>query len=142
VLLDAGANQRLRITYGGFLLLGGRLADLLGPRRMLVAGTAVFGLASLVGGLAQDSDAGRRKARSGTRRRVDVAGRAVDPDHDLQSRHRPGEGGRRLGCHGRHRVDRRGLPRRRDLRGTGLAVGPVREPARLRAGAAERVQAS
>src|SRR5579863_5677530 len=35
------------VTYGGFLLLGGRLADLFGRRRMLVAGTAVFGLASL-----------------------------------------------------------------------------------------------
>jgi EmrB/QacA subfamily drug resistance transporter len=43
------------VTYGGFLLLGGRLADLLGRRRMLIAGTALFGLASLAGGLAQDS---------------------------------------------------------------------------------------
>jgi EmrB/QacA subfamily drug resistance transporter len=43
------------VTYGGFLLLGGRLADLLGRRRMLMAGTALFGLASLAGGLAQDS---------------------------------------------------------------------------------------
>ena len=43
------------VTYGGFLLLGGRLADLLGRRRMLMTGTALFGLASLAGGLAQDS---------------------------------------------------------------------------------------
>jgi EmrB/QacA subfamily drug resistance transporter len=43
------------VTYGGFLLLGGRLADLLGRRRMLVAGTVVFGLASLTGGLAPDA---------------------------------------------------------------------------------------
>src|SRR5579863_4242994 len=35
------------VTYGGFLLLGGRLADLLGRRRMLMTGTALFGLASL-----------------------------------------------------------------------------------------------
>ena len=40
------------VTYGGFLLLGGRAADLLGRRRILVAGTALFGLASLAGGLA------------------------------------------------------------------------------------------
>jgi EmrB/QacA subfamily drug resistance transporter len=40
------------LTYGGFMLLGGRAADLLGRRRMLVAGTALFGLASLTGGLA------------------------------------------------------------------------------------------
>jgi EmrB/QacA subfamily drug resistance transporter len=43
------------VTYGGFLLLGGRAADLLGRRRMLVAGTALFGLTSLTGGLAQSS---------------------------------------------------------------------------------------
>jgi EmrB/QacA subfamily drug resistance transporter len=40
------------LTYGGFLLLGGRLADLLGRRRMLLAGLAVFGLASLTAGIA------------------------------------------------------------------------------------------
>ena len=40
------------VTYGGFLLLGGRAADLLGRRRMLVAGTTLFALCSLAGGLA------------------------------------------------------------------------------------------
>ena len=40
------------LTYGGFLLLGGRAADLFGRRRLLIAGTAVFGLSSLFGGLA------------------------------------------------------------------------------------------
>src|SRR5881296_446313 len=40
------------LTYGGFLLLGGRLADLLGRRRMLVTGLIVFAGASLTGGLA------------------------------------------------------------------------------------------
>ena len=39
------------LTYGGFLLLGGRAADLLGRRRLLIAGTTLFGLSSLVGGL-------------------------------------------------------------------------------------------
>jgi EmrB/QacA subfamily drug resistance transporter len=39
------------LTYGGFLLLGGRAADLFGRRRLLVAGTTVFGLSSLAGGL-------------------------------------------------------------------------------------------
>src|SRR5215469_4774067 len=43
------------VTYGGFLLLGGRMADLLGRRVILVAGTAIFGAASLVGGTAQVS---------------------------------------------------------------------------------------
>ena len=41
------------LTYGGFLLLGGRAADLVGRRRILVSGLALFGLASLAGGLAQ-----------------------------------------------------------------------------------------
>ncbi len=40
------------LTYGGFLLLGGRLADIYGPRRLFIAGTALFTVASLVCGLA------------------------------------------------------------------------------------------
>ncbi|MGN6681457.1 MAG: MFS transporter [Streptosporangiaceae bacterium] len=40
------------LTYGGFLLLGGRLGDLLGRRRMLLAGLAVFGVSSLTAGMA------------------------------------------------------------------------------------------
>jgi EmrB/QacA subfamily drug resistance transporter len=40
------------LTYGGFMLLGGRAADLLGRRRVLVAGVVVIGLSSLVGGFA------------------------------------------------------------------------------------------
>jgi EmrB/QacA subfamily drug resistance transporter len=42
------------LTYGGFMLLGGRLADLLGRRRILVTGTVLIGISSLVGGLAGD----------------------------------------------------------------------------------------
>jgi EmrB/QacA subfamily drug resistance transporter len=40
------------LAYGGFLLLGGRAADLLGRRRMIIAGLAVFTLASLGASLA------------------------------------------------------------------------------------------
>src|ERR1700746_1459753 len=40
------------LTYGGFLLLGGRLGALLGRRRMLLTGLAVFGVSSLTAGLA------------------------------------------------------------------------------------------
>ena len=41
------------LTFGGFLLLGGRLADLLGRRRMFILGLVVFSLASFAGGVAQ-----------------------------------------------------------------------------------------
>ncbi|MBT2208557.1 MFS transporter [Actinomadura sp. NEAU-AAG7] len=40
------------LAFGGFLLFGGRVADLAGRRRMFVAGLALFTLASLGGGLA------------------------------------------------------------------------------------------
>ncbi len=40
------------LTYGGFMLLGGRAGDLLGRRRVLVTGTTLFAVSSLVGGLA------------------------------------------------------------------------------------------
>ena len=41
------------LVFGGFLLLGGRMADLLGRRRMFISGLILFGVASLAGGLAQ-----------------------------------------------------------------------------------------
>lgn len=51
------------LTFGGFLLLGGRMADLLGRRRMFILGLILFGVASLLGGLAQ-SDAWLIAARA------------------------------------------------------------------------------
>jgi EmrB/QacA subfamily drug resistance transporter len=41
------------LSFGGFLLLGGRLADLLGRRRVFIGGLILFSVASLGGGLAQ-----------------------------------------------------------------------------------------
>jgi EmrB/QacA subfamily drug resistance transporter len=41
------------IAFGGLLLLGGRMGDVLGRRRIFVAGVLIFALASLLGGLAQ-----------------------------------------------------------------------------------------
>ncbi len=40
------------LTFGGFLLLGGRVADFLGRRRVFMFGLVLFALASLAGGLA------------------------------------------------------------------------------------------
>jgi len=41
------------LTFGGFLLFGGRAADLFGRRRMFMIGIALFGIASLLDGLSQ-----------------------------------------------------------------------------------------
>src|SRR3977135_1561650 len=49
------------LTYGGFMLLGGRPADLLGRRRILIAGTSLFALASLIVGIR-----GRQRQQVGT----------------------------------------------------------------------------
>ena len=60
IQLDLGFSQdnlqwvisAYALVFGGFLLLGGRMADLLGRRRIFVAGTIVFTLGSLLCGLA------------------------------------------------------------------------------------------
>jgi len=45
------------LTYGGFMLLGGRAADLVGRRRILVAGIVVFALSSAAAGVAHSAGA-------------------------------------------------------------------------------------
>src|SRR5688500_6158163 len=42
------------LVFGGFLLLGGRLGDLYGRRRVFMIGLVIFAVASLLGGLAQN----------------------------------------------------------------------------------------
>ncbi|HTU14964.1 MAG TPA: MFS transporter [Solirubrobacterales bacterium] len=44
------------LVFGGFLLLGGRLADFFGRRKMFMTGMALFGAASLAGGFAQNEE--------------------------------------------------------------------------------------
>ena len=39
------------LTFGGLLLLGGRIADLVGRRRVFITGVALLSLASLIAGL-------------------------------------------------------------------------------------------
>src|ERR1700685_4501882 len=43
------------LTFGGFLLLGGRAADIFGRRRVYLFGLTLFSVASLVGGFAQNA---------------------------------------------------------------------------------------
>ncbi|HUB93264.1 MAG TPA: MFS transporter [Verrucomicrobiae bacterium] len=44
------------LTFGGFLLFGGRAADLFGRRRMFMIGVVLFGVVSLLDGLSQSGD--------------------------------------------------------------------------------------
>src|SRR6266540_4063365 len=60
IKLDLGFSQQnlqwvisaYALVFGGFLLLGGRAADLLGRRRIFFAGLIVFSVGSLLAGLA------------------------------------------------------------------------------------------
>jgi EmrB/QacA subfamily drug resistance transporter len=62
------------LTFGSLLLVGGRLADLVGRRRLLAVGLVLFGIASLGCGLAQ-----RPAMLIGSRVLQGVAGAAVSP---------------------------------------------------------------
>ena len=88
---------------------------------------------SLAGGLATSEGmlVGARLVQ-GVGAAMMAPGRALDPDDDLHRGHRPPQGARRLGGDRRARVRRRRLPRRGALRRTRLALGPLRQHARLR----------
>ncbi len=121
------------LIFGGFLLLGGRAADLLGRKRLFVAGVALFAGASLLNGLAQSSTMLIRRPRApGPRRRARLARRAVDHHDHLHRDRRAHPGAGRLERdRGRWRR-RRSAARRRADRPRLLALGVLRQRPRRR----------
>jgi hypothetical protein len=71
------------ITFGGFLLLGGRAADLLGRRRVFLTGVAVFTIASFLCGFAWSENVLIAARLRGPRCR-DHRRRALDHHHDVR----------------------------------------------------------
>ena len=88
----ASANLRWVVTgyalaFGSLLLLGGRLGDLFGRRKVFMTGLIIFGIASLLGGLAtSEGTAARRPCAAGPRCRARLACRAGADHHDLPRR--------------------------------------------------------
>ena len=132
------------LMFGGFLLLGGRVADLLGRRRLFIAGLILFSLASLGGALAQSTLwLVVARGRPGPRCGAGVPGRPVARDDAVPGGLGAQQGARRLGRRGRVRRRRRRHPRRPADRVARLAGGAVRErPDRGCRGAARHAPAA
>ena len=118
------------LFFGGFLLLGGRMADLLGRRRLFIARPR-----PLRRRLARRwsrhlaGHADRRARGPGPRRRAALAGRALARHRDLHRGRRAQQGDGRLGRGRRLRRRRRRAARRRAHRVRRLGVGAVRQRA-------------
>ena len=88
------------LVFGGFLLLGGRSADLLGRRRIFIVGTIIFTLGSLLCGFAwSEASLIASRAFQGLGAATHHAGCALHPRRDVRrgarAQHRPGRLGRR-----------------------------------------------
>ena len=112
------------LAFAGFLLLGGRAADLLGRREVFAGGLALFALASLAGGLAQSElTLVAARAAQGLGGAVVGAGDALDPHDRLPRGSRAQPGARTLGRDGRDRRRVRGAARRRADRDARTGAG-------------------
>ena len=124
------------LTFGGFLLLGGRMADLLGRRRIFMAGLVIVAVASLFAGFAPNEGVLiAARAGAGARSGDHRAERALDRHDDLPGRLRAKQGAGRLGRGGRLRRRRGSAAGRCPHRRARLGVGPVGERARRARGA-------
>ena len=75
------------LAFGGLLLLGGRLGDLYGRRRIFMLGVTIFAIASGIGGLAQsEMHAARLEGTAGCGGGPRVTGRAGPDHHQLPGR--------------------------------------------------------
>ena len=122
------------ILFGGVLLLGGRMADLLGRRRLFMAGLALFTVSSLLDGLAWSEGSLIALPRpAGARRGAALAGRAVDPDDDLRRGPGAQPRARHLGRRLRQRRRGRRAARRRADQLAQLVVDLLHQRSRRRA---------
>ena len=133
------------ILFGGMLLLGGRMADLLGRRRLFMAGLALFTVSSLLDGLAwSEGSLIAFRALQGLGAALRLAGRALDPDDDLRRGQGAQPRARHLGRGLRQRRRRRRAARRRADELAQLVVDLLHQRpgrrARARADAAARAR--
>ena len=90
----ASANLRWIVTgyalaFGSLLLLGGRLGDLYGRRKVFMIGLVIFGIASLLGGLATNEGLLlAARGAPGPRRRAGLTRRPRADHHDVPCRSR------------------------------------------------------
>ena len=118
------------LLFGGFLLLGGRAGDLIGRKRVFLAGLVLFTVASLLCGFANgETWLIVARGAAGARRGARLAGGPLDRYDDLQGRAGAGEGARRLGGDRRRRRRRRAAARRDPRRDALLAVDLLRQRA-------------
>ena len=130
------------ITFGGFLLLAGRMGDLVGRKKVFLSGLVLFTAASIFCGLAsQPGDADRRALRAGDRRRRRLGGDPRDHRHRVPRESRAGEGDGHVRVRLRRgRLDRAARRRRADAVAE-LALDLLRERADRRGHVRARLRA-